>query len=376
MDHTRLNSETAPEGRAAVTLAPDRLPALGAAQARLARLAVDERLRALLAHTAGIGDWRAGARTAADLLSARDTAVATLRWAQYEARFALDLAQHPSLASLVAESGDERVQPALRLALCALLFEPLTRTLAQFGIDGVEVLAFERLAPNPAPALAAGCALHWRHDAQRYDAALLHIDSGWLDVFERLVAQQCLPFATHVSELTVPGRLLIGEKTLSLAVLDSLRAGDVVLRALPAELAAHLRGATPEARVRVAWGRYGTRQIRARATLHSTTLTLNEDPVMNHDLQPGAPLSDAIDAPVEIGQLDLPLRFEIDTVSLPVAQLSALRAGYVLELPTAPADARIRLVTCGQTIGFGELVSVGEHLGVRLVQMQNGHGSV
>jgi type III secretion protein Q len=97
---------------------------------------------------------------------------------------------------------------------------------------------------------------------------------------------------------------------------------------------------------------------------------------MSHDVQFNAPLTDSIDTPVEISQLDLPLKLEIDTVSMPVAQLSALRAGYVLELPTALPDARIRLVTYGQTIGFGELVSVGDHLGVRLVQLSHSHGSV
>jgi type III secretion protein Q len=99
---------------------------------------------------------------------------------------------------------------------------------------------------------------------------------------------------------------------------------------------------------------------------------------MSHDIQQHVPLTDSIDAPVDISQLDLPLKVEIDTISLPVAQLSALRTGYVLELPTPLATARIRLVTYGQTVGFGELVSVGDHLGVRVVQLPQSydHGSI
>ena len=97
---------------------------------------------------------------------------------------------------------------------------------------------------------------------------------------------------------------------------------------------------------------------------------------MSHDTHFSAPLTDSVDSPMEISNLDLPLKLEIDTVSLPVSQLSALRAGYVLELPTSAPEARIRLVTYGQTIGFGELVTVGDHLGVRLVQLAPSHGSV
>lgn len=77
------------------------------------------------------------------------------------------------------------------------------------------------------------------------------------------------------------------------------------------------------------------------------------------------------DTPVSIGELDLPVKVEIDTVSLPVAQLSALRAGYVLQMPVLVRDAQVRLVSYGQTVAYGELVAVGEHLGVRIVRVCN-----
>jgi type III secretion protein Q len=79
------------------------------------------------------------------------------------------------------------------------------------------------------------------------------------------------------------------------------------------------------------------------------------------------------DVGTSIDELDLPVRFEIETVTLPLVQLSALRAGYVLELPGTLRDARVRLVSYGQLIGVGELVSVGEQLGVRVIEMFGSH---
>lgn len=82
------------------------------------------------------------------------------------------------------------------------------------------------------------------------------------------------------------------------------------------------------------------------------------------------------DPPLPIGELDLPVKIEIDTVSLPVAQLSALRAGYVLELPVPVRDAQVKLVSYGQVIAYGELVAVGEHIGVRIIRIANQSVSV
>lgn len=358
-----------PTDPAAVSLDPARLPSLAATTARQQRLAVDERFVALLSHTFDVTDWAVGTR---NLIDAARAAVVQLRWGLECATVHIDMAQHPGLASVV--NPDDPAKAALRNAVGAILLAPLLRAFEALGMQGVELVSLDRAAP----ALRVGqcCAIAFRLGGQRIDATLERFDSGWLEALEALVARQYTPFATHVSEIAVPGRLLIGEKTMSVTMLDSLRTGDVILRALPDTMSAMLKQQSQTARAQVVWGRYGTRQLRAIADVSQQTLTLTENPTMNHDTQFSAPLTDSIDTPVEISHLDLPLKLEIDTVSMPVAQLSALRAGYVLELPTAVPDARIRLVTYGQTIGFGELVSVGDHLGVRLVQLSRSHDSV
>jgi type III secretion protein Q len=355
--------------RTPVALDPARLPALAATTARHLRLAVDERLRALLAHTFGVAGWMVGTRNPIDRTRA---ATLRLRWGTQTASIGIDLSQHPSLASIAA--GGEPAQTNLRAAVAAILLAPLARAFEQLGIDGVEIVSLERGMPARHPVQC--CALAFRIGAQRIDAVLEHIDEGWLDALDQLVARQCMPFATHVSEIAVPGRLRIGEKAISLTTLESLRPGDVILGAVPANLGALLANEIASVRMEIVWGRYGTRQLRAMVDAAKDKITLNENPTVNHDTQFNAPLTDSVDTPVGISELDLPLKLEIDAVSLPVAQLSALRAGYVLELPTAISDARIRLVTYGQTIGFGELVSVGDHLGVRLVQLSQSHVSV
>jgi type III secretion protein Q len=370
----RLNEDPVPNHPAAstaVTLDRAALPSLAATTARQHRLAVDERLRAVLSHTFGIADWSVGTR---ELVAPAHAAVVQLRWKMESASVRIDVSQHPALASLVESS--EPTHENLRNAVCTILLDPLLQAFGKLGMEGVEIVSFARAMPEPGTRAAPCCAIGFRLGAQRIDATIGHVDGGWLDALEALVARQCTPFATHVSEITVPGRLQIGEKAISVVTLDSLRPGDVILRAVSDNIAALLKRESESGRVQVVWGSYGTRQLRAAATITGNALTLSENPIMSHNYSFNATLSDSIDTPVEISQLDLPLKLEIDTVSMPVAQLSALRAGYVLELPTAVPDARVRLVTYGQTIGFGELVSVGDHLGVRLIQLSSSHDSV
>lgn len=370
----------ASSGPTPVALDFTRLPGLTRGVARMQRLAVDERLDALLTHQFGIANWRAGTRNPIDPARA---ASLRLRWGALNTSLLIDLSQLTDLTSVVRADQTGEVDPAIEASLRAkvggFLLGPLRQALADLGMQGVEVAGLDLAAGSdtapPAPD-AECCTVSFQLGETRYDAVFDHIDDSWLDALEQLVAQRRMPFATRVSEVTVPGRLLLGEKSITLTTLDSLRPGDIILRALPAALRAFFLKQTGSVRLPVVWGHPGTRQLHALADITDHLLTLTENPTMSHDTSFSTPLADSRNTPVEIEHLDLPLKLEIDTVSLPVAQLSALRAGYVLELPTALPDARIRLVTYGQTIGFGELVTVGDHLGVRLVQMASGHGSV
>ena len=377
MVHTdsRLADTAAPDaaapmgGRTPVALDFGLLPAVMRSTARQQRLAVDERFGAMLFHTLGMTDWSAGNRNPLD--PAR-TATLRLRWGARNATVLIDLTQPAGLASVLRadepEQDDPQVDANLRATVSAILLEPLLKGFAQLGMQGVEVVSLEQNT-EPVERPVECCAISFCIGDVRYDAVLDHIDDGWLDAFERRLGDHCMPLATHISEIEVRGRLLLGEKSISLTTLDSLQPGDIILRALPDAVRAFFMKETASVRLPIVWGHHGTRQLHAMADIADNVLTLTGNPTMSHDTRFNTPLTDSSDTLVEIDHLDLPLKLEIDTVSLPVAQLSALRAGYVLELPTALHDTRIRLVTYGQTIGFGELVTVGDHLGVRVVQL-------
>lgn len=364
------------------------LPAISTHTARQQRLAVDERLSALLKHVFGLTDWSATSQTSYRSIDAHRAARVHLRWGMHTAAIIVDAGQHRGLASVLGDYSNTAQDPAhepaqatLRAAVSAILLSPLSRAFDALGFPGVELVAIDnaRIAPAAQPDY---CVIAFQRGAQRFDAVVEHIDDAWLDALETLVRQQRTPLASHISEISVPGRLHIGERNISLSALNSLRVGDVILRVISDDVRRFLSKASTSVRLPVVWGQHGARRLHTLAEVQHHAFTLIQEPSMSHDTQYSAPMNDTLDNPIEISELDLPLKLEIDTVSLPVAQLSALRAGYVLELPTALPDARIRLVSYGQTIGFGELVTVGDHLGVRLVQLSHlshlsqSHGSV
>ncbi|ASL45434.1 Yop proteins translocation protein Q [Burkholderia sp. AD24] len=188
-------------------------------------------------------------------------------------------------------------------------------------------------------------------------------------------------------DLDVPGSLILGVKRLPVDTLRALEPGDVLLRATFPSLDAAQPGTShnlsaPRARLRAvaAWGTPGLTRVCAAVEIDGQSLVIVKEPNMSEELDPasadaGLAIDDPAD-PIRIGELELPVQFEIDTVALPLAQLSALGPGYVLELPVPAADAQLRLVAHGQTIGYGELVTVGEHLGIRIIRMAHRHGPI
>jgi type III secretion protein Q len=157
-----------------------------------------------------------------------------------------------------------------------------------------------------------------------------------------------------VQNLVVPLCVRALATDLPIAELRQIQAGDVILAEAPAGgdvlLVAqeHLvwRGQVEGAVLRIATPRLSP----AAAGLGGWMMSDNAD-----------------EAPSDATLDELPVRlvFELGRLSLPLAELEAIGPGYVFELGR---DARrpVDIVSAGRRIGQGEIVAIGEALGVRV----------
>jgi type III secretion protein Q len=74
-------------------------------------------------------------------------------------------------------------------------------------------------------------------------------------------------------------------------------------------------------------------------------------------------------AVVALDSIPVTLDFDVGTLAVPLATLAAIKPGYVFELPTRLEEARVVIRANGTAIGRGELVAVGETLGVQLLSI-------
>ncbi|KWD82846.1 type III secretion system cytoplasmic ring protein SctQ [Burkholderia ubonensis] len=365
------------------------LPACSAFDAALARIVADARLAAWLARFPALSGWRAATDEQPRF---ERPGVLELRWHGAAARVAIDLAAFPALDVVAAPALDARgdASVSLRTALASALLAPLVAAFAAAGLDGVTIGGL-RAAP-PAAFDATRCVLSFALDGAPLRCALLDASMPWLDALAaRLRGERPPDAAGLLARVRLPGRVRLGSRRLPLAVLRSLRPGDVLLDLAPAAL-----GAARAGPLHAWWGARRATQWHATVLIEGTTMTMIEtpdtaddldEPIVAGDLPAGSPADSPADPPdddapdvapepADLGDVDLPVHVEIDTLSLSIAELAALRPGYVLELPLAARDVPVRLVAYGQAIGGGRLVAVGAHLGVRIDRMAGDDGSV
>lgn len=341
--------------------------------AQASRVLFDARTNALASQCAGVESWHLGAQLPDEGFA--EPGRILLAHVAGTLAIDIDLQCYPALRLLAASAGAQ----ALRQALAAALLAPLTEALLASGTGTWRVTGIARAASFDKPDDTLSAALDMMFGPRKH-RALIHATPAVLALFEQRL-RNTYPVA-HVMACRVPGRIAIGARRIAIDALEALRPGDVLLRSMPAATETALRQGDAFS-VRAAWGTPGLKRLTASAQMNGGSLALTEDPIMTdetHFIDDGAtPRADSPNAAsdvIEIGELDLPVQFELDSVALPLAQLSSLRAGYVIELDTPVEDARIRLVAHGQTIGFGELIAVAEHLGIRIVSMAHGDGSV
>ncbi|KVU59674.1 hypothetical protein WK68_20375 [Burkholderia ubonensis] len=332
----------------------------------------DARWDALVGRLASVTDWRVsisddppGSESAMPLI---DRGLITLVRKTETLSIEIDLNAHPAL-SVVASSVDsaEADERVLRDALACALLAPLTAALEQAGFAGWQIATLTRQSndAHPAPHDAAPLvSLSFLLNGERHRARVA-LNGAFADEAERLLRAIALADAIPLASVRVPGRLCIGAKRYRTVVLHSLVPGDVLLGAIDPALGV---AGTPFCTIAV-WGTPRRMQRLASVKFDGRTAVLLKDPFMAQEAdQPGNDAPGRTD-PVDVGALEVPVNFEIDTVALSIDQLAAMRQGYVIELFRPPSETQVRLIAYGQLIGHGELVTVGEHLGVRIHHM-------
>lgn len=256
-----------------------------------------------------------------------------LRWSDHRGRarvLAWALAHEPALV---------RLSEALGAALLPLADEDLAQAAAADAAAEREALWLRFEVEGGAPLSGA-----------------LRVPLAWAprlaERAERVAAENA-----RWSALPLPARVALPGPALDASQWRALRPGDVLVvgpraRLQRAELRMHGR-LWPLARDAAGWRVDGAGQ---------PFFPSQEIPVSS-DVAPTAPSAETASVP------DVPVRieFEVGSLELTLDALGALQPGYVFALPAPAEGANVVLRANGKVAGRGELVAVGDTLGVRLL---------
>jgi len=258
----------------------------------------------------------------------------------------LRIAARDDLAPLLNEQDD-----ALRVSIAGVLLSDFLNALVPCRLGTAEVIAFERDAEaGDCPGIGV--------TLRNIDAIPLTASTPVLAELQTAIAALSMPaqLPSWLSKLRVSTRLRIGKRNASAALLQSLRPGDVLLHGITS---------APVDRGEVLWGIAEGAVLRAPVRLNQQQMILETTPTMQHDTFE----TQTSQSTTDVESLELPVQLEVDQLALPLSALSSLQPGQILELSVPVDQADIRLVVYGQTIGFGRLLAVGEHLGVQILSM-------
>ena len=159
--------------------------------------------------------------------------------------------------------------------------------------------------------------------------------------------------------VTVPLAAALPPMALSLGEFRSLAVGDVLCCGVARGNVAHdlLVAGEPVARLR--------RSMEGRYTIMEVCMSdTTEHPFDDEDGEAGE------DSPVIRDKVMLSLRFELGQRRISIEMLQRLVAGQVLEIPDASLN-RVRIRANGAVVGVGELVRVGDGLGVQVMELSD-----
>ncbi len=208
-------------------------------------------------------------------------------------------------------------------------------------------------------------------DAQAGDgvapvAGSVRVPAAWLPAF---VARAERPFADEPLPPLGAFRALPARVSLQFSITDmpmrdwrGLRPGDAIVvgrRGKPPRFAANAAGRSWPL-LAVAEGLRVDGPAQALPPPHSPPFRQEPSAMTDQD---ASPVSN--DDPAR--QLPVSITFEIGEISLPLGQLADLQPGYVFALPAHLEGANVVIRANGAIAGRGEVVAVGDTLGVRLL---------
>lgn len=315
------------------------LPAATVSFANATQLAFDARFSEWLASTLKVSSIT----VQADTVLFQNLICFELKTSHGELAFGLEPLAWPAL-KLVAELPDT----TLAISVANVMLEPLVMLLApvlgnivvsSVGIDQASRTHALFLHANNQCALLLGC-----------DATLVrYVRSFWSN--EQLAAD-----VTLLCRLLLRGRIVYMQRSLPTHILYSLAPGDVVLSpgAQTGVKFAFISvgcGFALKANIAINFKEHTVQVVDTPIIENETQITENSLPLMS------------------INELQLPISFELDTARVSLAELAAMRPGYSIELDLPLNEVTVQLVCQGQTVGQGQLIAIGDQVGVRITRM-------
>ena len=274
-----------------------------------------------------------------------------------------------SAAILAAGAWSPSVQMSCVYARAKTALGDLIQYLGALGLRPVQLQARPEPLVTPDGATLFEC----RVGVHRFAGWLRSTDRGWLAQLEAAITRLRPARWAPVSGLVLPVRALLGTRRLALRLLRSLEVGDVVLLDGRGTGPSHPRpgmALVGSLTGRGAAGRvcsFGGHEITITGDRWMNTETLLPSTPSAHDAPSSA--AEPGTGPDPLADIEIDLHFELQVLSTPLAELAAMRPGYVIELPMPAAEATVSLVAGGQVCGRAQLVSVGDRLGARILEL-------
>jgi type III secretion protein Q len=270
--------------------------------------------------------------------------------------FVICAKNYPAVALMYSDGLDERLWKLAAEALCSPIFNKLKK----WGLSGAHVNSMSIDPSANGSKTTQSWYIAHTLDGQILPFAISRISDEFYDaLLQKMHLIKCEKNLR--SALTLKGNLILSSRAVRLEVLRKLSVGDVLLTDMDADMQKNLNAS-------IFWGAPDGRKMAASCQVKGNCLTVTGEPNMNNGIDADPNQGPAF-SPDALNDLELPVRFEIETVAIPLSDLESIKPGYVIEFTTPVDRASIRLVSAGQIVGHAELVAVGDRLGARITRM-------